>query len=110
MPIAIANGDKYMLTFIDDYSRMCLMYLLKDKSQVFANFKTFHSMIKNETQLNIGILRTDNGGEYTSNDFEQYSKENDIKHQTTIPYNPQKNGVAKHMNGTLLNMVRSMTF
>lgn len=78
-----------MLTFIDDYSRLCWVYLLKEKSQVFEFCKAFHSMIKNETQLNIGILGTNNGGEYTSNDFEQYLKDNGIKHQTKIPYNPQ---------------------
>jgi hypothetical protein len=33
-----------------------------------------------------------------------------IQHQTTIPYIPQKNGVAERMNETLLNMVRSMMF
>ena len=110
MLVTTTNGNKYMLTFIDDYSRMCWVYLLKDKSQVFENFKTFHSMIKNETQLNIVILRTDNSGEYTSNAFEQYLKDNDIKHQTTIPYNLQQNDVAERMNRTLLNMVRSMMF
>ena len=88
MLVGTANGNKCMLTFIDDYSRMCWVYLLKDKSQVFENFKTFHSMVKNESHLNIGILRIDNGGEYTSNDFEQYLKDNRIKHQTIIPYNP----------------------
>ena len=33
-----------------------------------------------------------------------------FKHQTTIPYNPQENGVAKRMNKTLLGMVHSMMF
>ena len=37
-------------------------------------------------------------------------QENGIKYQTTVPYNPQQNGVAERMNRTLLNMVRSMTF
>lgn len=46
-------------------------------------------MIKNEAQQNIGILRIDNGDEYISNDFEQYLKDNGIKHKITIPYNPQ---------------------
>lgn len=53
MPIATTNGNNYMLNFIDDYSRMCWVYLLKYKSQVFENFKTFHSKVKNGTQLNI---------------------------------------------------------
>ena len=72
---------KYILTFIDDYSRMCWVYLLKEKSQVFYMFKTFHAMVTNENQQNIGISRTDNGGEYTSKAFEQYLTNNDIKHQ-----------------------------
>lgn len=60
IPISTANGNKYVLTFIDDYSRMGWVYLLNDKSHVFEVFKTFHLMIKNETQQNIGILITDN--------------------------------------------------
>jgi transposase InsO family protein len=105
-----ANGNKYLLTFIDEYTRMCWVYLLKEKSQVFATFKIFHLWITNETQLNIGTLRSDNGGEYTSNSFENYLQDNDIKHHTTVPYTPQQNGVAECMNKTLLNTVRSMMF
>lgn len=89
---------------------MCWVYLLKEKSQVFDMFKTFHAMVKNEIQQNIGTLRIDNEGEYTSKSFEQYLRDNGIKHQTIIPYNPQQNGVAERMNRTLLNMVRSMMF
>ena len=62
------------------------------------------------TELHIGTLRSDNGGEYTSKYFEKYLQENGIKHQKTVPYNPQENGVAECMNQTLLNMVRSMIF
>ena len=98
------------MNFIDDFTRMCWVYLLKAKSQAFDTFRNFHLWIKNEAQLNIGTLRTDNGGEYTSQDFEKYLQENGIKHQTIVPYNPQQNGVAERMNRTLLNMVRSMMF
>ena len=84
--------------------------MLKEKSQVFATFKNFYLWITNETQLNIGTLRSDNGGEYTSKDFERYLQDNGIKHQTTVPYSPQQNGVVERMNITLLNMVRSMMF
>jgi len=52
------------MIFIDDYTRMCWVYLLKEKSKAFDTFKNFHLRIKNETQLNIGTLRSDNGGEY----------------------------------------------
>ena len=94
MPVPSANGNKYIMTFIDDFTRMCWVYLLKEKSQAFDTFRNFHLWIKNEAQLNIGTLRTDNGGEYTSQDFEKYLQKNGIKHQTIVPYNPQQNGVA----------------
>ena len=79
MPIPTTNGNKYILTFIDDYSRMCWVYLLYELSQVFDVFKKFHLLIKNEAQLTIGTIRTDNEGEYTSHAFETHFRE---RHQT----------------------------
>ena len=92
IPIPSTNGNKYLMNFIGDYTRMCWVYLLKVKSQAFDTFINFNLWIKNETQLSIGTLRTDNGGEYTSKDFEKYLQNNGIKHQIIVPYNPQQNG------------------
>jgi transposase InsO family protein len=110
MPIPFVNGNRYIMYFIDDYTRMCWVYLLKDKSQAFETFKKFHVWIQNEARSCIGSLRTDNGREYTSNEFENYLLQHGIKHQTIVPYNPQQNGVVERMNKTLLNMVCSMMF
>jgi hypothetical protein len=104
------NGNKYIMTFIDDYTRMYWVYLLKDKSQAFETFKTFHVWIQNEAQYRIGSLCTNNGREYTSNEFEIYLHKHGIKHQKTVPYNPQQNDLAKRMNMTFLNMVHFMMF
>ena len=89
MHVPSANGNKYMMTFIDDYTRMCWVYLLKNKSDVFQTFKNFHAWIENDAQNHIGSLSTDNGKEYTSNEFEKYLHRHGIKHQTIMPYNPQ---------------------
>jgi hypothetical protein len=51
-----SNGNKYIMTFIDDYTRMCWLYLPKDKSQAFETFKNFHVWIQNEAQSCIGSL------------------------------------------------------
>jgi len=48
MPIPSANGNRYIVTFIYDYTRMCWVYLMKDKSQVFETFKIFHAWIQTE--------------------------------------------------------------
>ena len=98
MPVSSANGNKYMITFINYYTRMCRVYLLKNKYDAFQTFKNFHAWIENDTQTHIGSLHIDNGKEYTSNKFENYLLQHGIKHQTTVPYNPQQNGVAERMN------------
>ena len=61
MPVVSANGNKYMMTFIDDYTRMCWVYLLKNKSDAFQTFNNFHAWIENHAKTHIGSLRTDNG-------------------------------------------------
>jgi hypothetical protein len=41
MFVPFSNDNKYIMSFIDDYTRMCWVYLLKDKSQAFETFKIF---------------------------------------------------------------------
>ena len=53
-------------------------------------------------------LRTDNGGECTSTEFESYPKKEGIEHQCTIPKTPEQNGVAERMNRTLVETVQTM--
>ena len=60
------------MTFVDDYSRMYWVYLLKTKSKAFQTFKNIHAWIKNQAQARIGTFRYDNGKEYTFNEFEDY--------------------------------------
>ncbi|GJZ46102.1 ribonuclease H-like domain, reverse transcriptase, RNA-dependent DNA polymerase [Tanacetum coccineum] len=54
------------------------------------------------------MLRTDRGGEFTSNEFTQYCKVNGIARQLTAPYSPQQNGVVERRNRTIMSMTRCM--
>ena len=54
------------------------------------------------------MLRSDRGGEYLSDNFIDYLKENEILSQWTPSGTPQHNGVFERRNRTLLDMVRSM--
>jgi hypothetical protein len=60
MHVPSANGNKYIIYFIDDYTRVCWVYLLKDKSHAFETLKKFHVWIHNEAWSRIGSLHTDN--------------------------------------------------
>nr|GFB71344.1 zinc finger, CCHC-type [Tanacetum cinerariifolium] len=61
-----------------------------------------------ELRMRIRMLRTDRGGEFTSNEFTKYCKENGIARQLTAPYSPQQNGVVERRNRTVLSTTRSM--
>lgn len=61
-----------------------------------------------ETGIKIKCLRSDRGGEFTSNPFNKYCETQGIKRQLTTAYTPQQNGVAEQRNRTLENMVRCL--
>ncbi|GLT61622.1 hypothetical protein SLA2020_343170 [Shorea laevis] len=67
MKVSSLNGRKYFLIFIDDFSWMCWVYFLKQKSEVFGVFARFKALIENESGNTIKDLRTNNGAEYMSN-------------------------------------------
>eukprot|EP00253_Pinus_taeda_P002027 PITA_02027 len=54
------------------------------------------------------VLRTDNGGEFCSKEFEEFCKKCGIARQKTTLYTPQQNGVTERMNKTLMDRARSM--
>ena len=56
----------------------------------------------------IKILRSDNGGEYTSTEFNDFCKEAGIRRELTVPYNPQQNGVAERKNRTIVEAAKAM--
>ncbi|KAK3876705.1 hypothetical protein Pcinc_018517 [Petrolisthes cinctipes] len=104
---SLSNGE-YFVTFIDDATRYVWVYILKGKHEVFAKFKEWKKCVENQMGRKIKILRTDNGGEYKSNDFEQYLIGEGIRHEYTIPKTPEQNGVSERMNRTLVEQIRAM--
>jgi transposase InsO family protein len=104
------GGSKYILTFTDDYTRYVTVNFLKNKSEVYEKFQEYVSMVENFTGLKVKTLRTDNGGEYVSNDFSKYCVNKGIVHQYSNPYTPEQNGVSERLNRTLMESAKSMIF
>jgi len=83
------GGARYFLTFIDDFSRKVWAYMLKAKSECFEKFKEFKALVERQSEHNIKVLRSDNGGEYMSKQFGDFLKEHGIARQTSAPYTSQ---------------------
>ncbi|GJU62276.1 retrovirus-related pol polyprotein from transposon TNT 1-94 [Tanacetum coccineum] len=104
------SGNKYFVLFIDDYTRMCWVYFLSSKASIFSIFKSFKKLVEVQSGSTLRFLRTDNGGEYTSNEFEDFLRQQGVIHQVTVPYSPQQNGVSERKNRTVMEMARSMLY
>ncbi|RVW23197.1 Retrovirus-related Pol polyprotein from transposon TNT 1-94 [Vitis vinifera] len=102
------SNKRYILLFIDDYSRKAWVYFLVENSKTLNSFKAFKTMVEKETGLFVKCFRTDRGGEFNSNELNDFCKQSGIKRQLTTAYTPQQNGVAERKNRTMMNMVRSM--
>ena len=102
------GGAEYFLTFIDDMTHYTWIYVLKSKDEVFKRFVEWKSLVERSSGRKLKVLRSDNGGEYTSTKFQDYLKSEGISHQRTVPKTPEQNGVAERMNRTLVETIRSM--
>jgi transposase InsO family protein len=101
------EGYKYFITFIDDCSKFLYVFPMKLKSDSFACFKIFRAFFEKSGSHTIIALRTDNGGEYLSNEFSSYLASSGIRHEPGPPHSPQLNGVAERTNRTINNLVRA---
>ena len=81
---------------------------MKSKDEVFEKFKEFKALVENLSEKKIKILRSDNGGELTSNEFKDFCKKVGIKRELTTPYNPQQNGVTERKNRSIMEVFKAM--
>lgn len=82
--------------------------MIKEKSEVFSVFIKFCAFAERQSGNSLRVLRTDDGGEYTSREFEKICEQRGIEHEVTAPYTPQHNGLAERRNRTLFDMARCM--
>ncbi|CAM8886430.1 unnamed protein product [Rhodiola kirilowii] len=85
------GNKKYVVTYIDDCSRFCYVYLLHSKHEALDKFQIYKSEVELQKGTSIKKLRTDRGGEYFN---PSYFQSVGIIHETTAPYTPQQNGVS----------------
>jgi hypothetical protein len=102
-----SGGYRYFVTFTDDFSRRIAVYMLRDKTatSLAAVFGEYRRYSEQETGHTIRCVRSDNGTEYAG-EFDQLLSEAGIRHETTVAYSPEQNGVAERANRTLQEAAR----
>jgi hypothetical protein len=65
-------------------------------------------MVEKEKGVNIKCLRSNGGGEYFSNEFSEYLKEQGIQRKYSCNYSPQQNGVVERKNMHIVKITCAM--
>ena len=76
------------MTLVDDYSRKLWVFILKNKSGALAYFKQWKVLIENQTGRKIKRLRTDNGLDFCSEEFDTFCKEEKVARHRIIAGTP----------------------
>jgi transposase InsO family protein len=82
------GGKRYFITFIDDCTRFCNMYLLKTKDEVLHYFKIYKVEVENQLEKKIKRLQSDRGREYFSDEFSEFARVHGIIHERIPLYSP----------------------
>jgi hypothetical protein len=70
--VASIGGARYFLTCYDDYSRKVHLSFLKQKSDAFTAIKSYIALVERQLGTKVKTLRSDNGGEFTSKEWDNY--------------------------------------
>ena len=64
--VQTSNTNKYFITFIDDCTKYCCVYLIKSKDEVLDKFTLYKNEVENQLSKKIKVVRSDRGNEYES--------------------------------------------
>lgn len=79
-------GFKYLQSFTDVYTGAVFVYFLKAESDVVQATEKFLADVA--PYGNVKCIRSDNGTEFTNNEFRALLRKNKIRHETSCPYSP----------------------
>ena len=100
------DGFRYALCCVDDFSGLTMVYFLKEKSDTSHAFEKYLADIT--PYGTVKRIRTDNGGEFISKQFDLIVIKNKIKHEKSAPHSPHQNGTVERAWRTLFEMARCL--
>ena len=106
--VASTTKHKYYVIFVDDFSCKCWIFFTQKKDQIFSKFYEFKALVEKESGKQVKALRSDNGGDYISNEFKNFCSKEGIQRELIVPRNPHQNGVTERKIITIVGATQVM--
>ncbi|XP_070003480.1 uncharacterized protein [Nicotiana sylvestris] len=102
----LSRGSKrYVMVFVDDYSRFTWTLFLTSKDEAFDMFTYFVRKTHKQLGNQLASIRSDHGIEFENTKFAKFCNEHDIDHNFSAPRTPQQNG---EYEDEVIGLVRSL--
>ena len=102
------GGAFYFLGIMDIFTRFSWVFTLRKKSDAARKILEWKGVAEGQSKTKMLKLRTDNGGEFTSNAFKSSMALLGVQLQTTPPRSPESNGVQERWNRTVQDKTRTV--
>lgn len=104
------NNTRYVLTLVEDHSRVIWTYLLHSKEEVCEALRGYIILVQNQFNAQIKSFRSDNGTEFINGKVGKLFRDYGIMHQRTCIYSPEQNGIVERRHRNLLETARALMF
>jgi transposase InsO family protein len=103
MEVPTVGGARYAHCFLDEATGLAATYLTVVKDGT-PGLETYQKEVLHPEGLRLGTLISDGGGEFTSDKFTSWCKEQGIRQEITPRHSPYLNGRAERLNLTLVSI------
>ncbi len=109
-PTTFPHRCRFLLTIIDHYTRYVRVFSLKKKSETSKCLQAYFDSVRRQFPGpgQLGVLRTDQGKEFTNVIVKRLVQEYGMVHQITEPFVSQHNGLVERVNRTIEERTRSL--
>jgi hypothetical protein len=105
-PVVSTRDFRYYVSFIDEFSRFCWIYLCACKSDVAIIFSQFKPRVENLLSSKIKIFQSDGGTEFSP--LQRQFPE--ITFRKYCPYTPEQNGLAERKHRHIVELALANMF
>ncbi|CAI7804543.1 unnamed protein product [Closterium sp. NIES-53] len=105
--------ERYFLLVVEDYMRYTTVFPLRSKGLVvdvlIPWIRAVRLQLRERSQQDLPVMRlhSDRGGEFSSNLLRDFCRGEGILQSFTLPYSPQKNGIAERRIGLVMEVART---
>jgi len=102
------GGKEYFVLFLDDKSDEVTVEMMVHKSETLKRYKHFVAWAKRQRGVKtIGEFQCDRGGEFMSNEFTAFLKDEGTIRRLTVHDSPPQNGKSERQMRTLVEHTRA---